>query len=57
MNFLTAHQTMWTAFIVGSSSPIILFFLYQFGYVSKKIIALFIMGICVGFVGLCGERS
>ncbi|MGY8809159.1 MAG: hypothetical protein ACKVLG_04360 [Fidelibacterota bacterium] len=49
MNFLTAHQTMWTAFIVGSSSPIILFSLYQLGYVSKKIIALFIIGVCVGF--------
>ena len=49
MNFLTANQMMWTAFIVGSSSPIIFFFLYQLGYISKKIITLFIIGICVGF--------
>ena len=48
MNILTADQTMWTALIVGSSSPIIFFLLYQLGYVSKKIITLFIIGICVG---------
>ena len=48
-NFLTANQMMWTAFIVGSSSPIIFFLLYQLGYISKKIITLFIIGICVGF--------
>jgi hypothetical protein len=48
-NFLTANQMMWTAFIVGSSSPIIFFLLYQLGYISKKIIALFIIGVCVGF--------
>lgn len=45
---LTANQIMWTAFIVGSSSPIIFFLLYKLGYVSKKIITLFIIGICVG---------
>jgi hypothetical protein len=45
MNILTADQTMWTALIVGSSSPIIFFLLYQLGYVSKKIITLFIIGI------------
>jgi len=49
MNFLTANQMMWIAFIVGSSSPIIFFLLYQLGYISKKIITLFIIGICVGF--------
>jgi hypothetical protein len=48
MNILSADQTMWIALIVGSSSPIIFFLLYQLGYVSKKIITLFIIGICVG---------
>jgi len=45
---LAANQIMWTAFIIGSSSPIIFFLLYKMGYVSKKIITLFIIGICVG---------
>jgi hypothetical protein len=60
MNLLTANQMMWIAFTVGSSAPIIFYVLYKYGYLSKRIFRLFIIGICIGLLweipfGLTGE--
>ena len=54
MNLLTANQMMWIAFTVGSSAPIIFYVLYKYGYLSKRIFRLFIIGIGIG-VGLLWE--